>query len=361
MNPFDESTKETAHTIYNSDGYRAGNKYDVDGQTRARIILANAAMSDAFDSYHALARIVNDRDVFKELSLMHDGERESRRLFCTLMPKDEKTIERAIFCEQLEIELFAALASRKIQRRVRTTINSVLVDDLDHLYRFSNLLHLTDGTPAETLVPLDVLPSRPTYAQITPLSKAAVNPVDGSDIPTVLAVMLSIAVKRYAATLYRTSASLPRDDLSRGLFAEVSTVEEHHLTRLGGLLPQKSTFERLLLTAYCECYALYSCGETETDARLKAAFEKAYRAAVKSLKTAATLLQNYEGKNYAKVISPCDFPPPISLTNDVGYVRAVLAATDLSSDAPQDVRAPSSEVIRAHIDRYNNHYTCKRD
>ena len=157
---------------------------------------------------------------------------------------------------------------------------------------------------------------------------------------------------------------MPRDDLSRRLLAEISRAEDYHLTRCEGLLPQKSTFERILLCAYCECYVLWSCFTTETDSGVKNVFEQGLAVSIDNLKRAADLLQKFEGKRHYEVITPCEFPQPISLTESNDYIRALLTSTDFSAydddDELQYLSAPSNEVIRQHIDRYGNEYLANK-
>ena len=82
--------------------------------------------------------------------------------------------------------------------------------------------------------------------------------------------------------------------------------------------------EMLLWHEYVECYLYWSCYMTETDGCIKALWEENLAMEIGHLHKAAELLKKYENKEWEEVIPCGDFPAPLSLHENIEYVRAVL-------------------------------------
>ena len=83
----------------------------------------------------------------------------------------------------------------------------------------------------------------------------------------------------------------------------------------------------LLWHEYTECYLYWSCFMTETDPRIKKFWEENLEIEISHLHKAAHLLEKYEKKHWQQVIPCGDFPKPLSLHENVEYVRDILANT----------------------------------
>ena len=117
-------------------------------------------------------------------------------------------------------------------------------------------------------------------------------------------------------------------DIGRKLYQEIAMVEEEHVTQYESLMdPNATWFEMLLWHEYCECYLYWSCYMTETNRYVKGIWEENLAIEISHLHKAAELLKKYEGKDWQEVIPCGDFPAPISLHENVEYVRNILGNT----------------------------------
>ena len=76
-------------------------------------------------------------------------------------------METTIAYEQLAIDLTASLAIRETDKNNKQALDFALLEDFDHLYRFSNLLMMDKGIDAKKLVGgyTEIMPGRPTIAE----------------------------------------------------------------------------------------------------------------------------------------------------------------------------------------------------
>ena len=123
-------------------------------------------------------------------------------------------------------------------------------------------------------------------------------------------------------------ATLATDDLTRKLYEEIALVEEEHVTQYEDLMDANgSWFEMNLWHEYVECYLYWSCMMTETDKRIKALWEENLAIEIAHLHEAAKLLQKHENKTWQQVIPNAEFPAPLSLHENIDYVRNIIKNT----------------------------------
>lgn len=84
-----------------------------------------------------------------------------------MKPADETILETTIGYEQLAVELTANLARREKDPYVKMALDFALLEDFDHLYRFSNMLMHDMNIDASKLVGkrTEITPGRPTIAE----------------------------------------------------------------------------------------------------------------------------------------------------------------------------------------------------
>ena len=158
------------------------------------------------------------------------------------------------------------------------------------------------------------------------------------------------------------------NELSRKLYQEIALVEEEHVTQYESLMDSNASWlEMLLWHEYCECYLYWSCYLTETDSYVKQLWEENLDIEIGHLHKAAELLKKYEGKDWQEVIPDGNFPEPISLHENINYVRNILESTvqftghleeyvnvnELPQDANffqfQNIINPSTDIVPSHI------------
>jgi hypothetical protein len=268
---------------------------------------------------------------------------------------------------------------------VKTALDFALLEDFDHLYRYANLLEMEQGIYAEWLVGryTEIMPGRPTIAHHRyPMDnvKRGIN-AKQSDVQTVLNTMIITAAEQQTMNYYMNVTPFAYSDLSRKLYQEIALVEEEHVTQYESLMDANATWlEMLLWHEYCECYLYWSCYKTESDRRIKSFWEENLAFEIAHLHKAAELLKKYERKEWQEVIPCGDFPEPISLHENVDYVRKILGDTvQFTSDRenyvnlkclPQDAdffryqnkinnsvqSVPSHCVINSYIRRHGADY-----
>ncbi len=387
MNPFNEKARPVERTIQNWEQLypKPYNKREVDPYTKTRIILMNGTEFEANWFSHQLARHTTDNDLRRDLALTRNIEKQQQLKISLLKPKDESILEHTIGYEQLAVDLTAELAKRELDCSVKTALDFALLEDFDHLYRYANLLEMTEGKYAEWLVGryTEIMPGRPTISHHRfPKDnvKCAIN-AKKSDVQTVLNTMIITAAEQQTMNYYMNVTNFANSDLGRRLYEEIAMVEEEHVTQYESLMDASATWlEMLLWHEYCECYLYWSCYLTETDAYVKNLWEENLSFEIGHLQKARELLQKYEGKDYQEVISDGEFPAPISLHENIDYVRKILEDTvqytsdresyvkvkDLGKDAdfftyqkivnPTVDIVPSHNVIDEHIRRYGADY-----
>jgi rubrerythrin len=140
--------------------------------------------------------------------------------------------------------------------------------------------------------------------------------------------MIITAAEQQTMNFYMNVTNFASSEAGRRLYQEIAMVEEEHVTHYESLMDAKSSWlEKLLWHEYCECYLYWSCYQTETDPYIKNLWEENLHIEIAHLKNAEELLLKYEGKEWQEVISCGDFPSPISLHENIDYVRKILRDT----------------------------------
>ncbi len=334
MNPFNEKPKSIEGTLQNWQQLypKAYNKREVDPYTKTRIILMNGTEFEANWFSHQFARHIDNNDLRRDLALTRYVEKQQQLKISLLKPKNESILEHTIGYEQLAVDLTAELAKRELDCNVKTALDFALLEDFDHLYRYANLLEMEQGVAAEWLVGryTEIMPGRPTIAHHRfPMDNVKRNiSAKCSDVQTVLATMIITAAEQQTMNYYMNVTNFACSDIGRKLYQEIAMVEEEHVTQYESLMDPNATWiEMLLWHEYCECYLYWSCYMTETDAYIKGLWEENLSIEISHLHKAAELLKKYEKKNWDEVIPCGDFPAPISLHENVEYVRKILNDT----------------------------------
>ncbi|ABX41985.1 hypothetical protein [Lachnoclostridium phytofermentans] len=327
-----------------------------------------------------------NNDIRRGLALIRRVEQQQQKAIASLKPKDETILEHTISYEQLAVDLTAELAKREPDKNVKAALDFALLEDFDHLYRYSDLLEATMGVKSEELVGhyAEIMPGRPTISEHRyPFDNVRFFINCKSAVPiTKLNVAIITAAEQQTMNYYMNVAALyDHDDLGRQLYQEIGLIEEQHVTQYGSLLDTKTTFlENLLMHEYTECYLYYSCFEDETDLCIKGIWEEHFHQEVAHLHMAADMLKKYEKKDWQEVIPDGNFPQLLTLHENKAYVRDILANTvqntskkeeyvdvaSLSSDADffkfqKAVNEPVEEVpthivIQSYIDSKGEDY-----
>lgn len=361
MNPFNEKARPLEKLLLNWQQLypRPYDKREVDPYTKTRIILLNGAEFEANWFSHQFARHVVDNDLRRELALVRDIEKQQQLKISLLKPKDESILEHTISYEQLAVDLTAELAKRELDCNVKTALDFALLEDFDHLYRYSNLLETEQGISAEWLVGryTEIMPARPTISHHRHPFDNVKKSIDAktADLQTVLSTMIITAAEQQTMNFYMNVTNFALSDMGRRLYQEIAMVEEEHVSHYESLMDANSSwFEMLLWHEYTECYLYWSCYMTETDPYIKNLWEENLYAEISHLHKASELLLKYEGKEWQEVIPCGDFPAPISLHENVEYVRKILNDTVQYTSLKEDYAKIKSLPDDSDFFRFQN-------
>lgn len=334
FNPFNEKPKKMESIImsFKTLSPKPYNKEEIDPYTRVRCILMNGTEYEAVWSKHHFNRHCADNDVRREVALVRRSEQQQQKLIAALKPIDENMLETTIGYEQLAVDLTAILAQRAKDKHVKEALNFALLEDFDHLYRYSNLLETDMGLHAEKYVGsyTEIMPGRPTIAHHRHPYDSIKAPIENkkADPITKCDVMIITAAEQQTMNYYMNLAAFYKNAKGRELYTEIGMVEEQHVTQYGSLIdPCASMCEDMLMHEYVECYLYYSMLNDESDKEIKKIWEMLFEQELAHLHQAVNMLRKFEKKDWNDVIPNGAFPELLSFHNNKDYVRSVLGRT----------------------------------
>ena len=338
MNPFELKPQKAdkIFTSWNKVLVRPYDKNTVDPYTRLRVILMSGTEFESVRYSNAFTRHCPNNDVRRRLAYMRRGEQIQQKRVAGLKPANETILEHTIGYEQLAVDLTANLAITEKNSYVKKQLDFALLEDFDHLYRYSDLMELEKGGDPKRLVGdyTEIMPGRPTVSEYR-------HPYDDvnfyinnylNDVKTKLNINIITAAEQQTMNFYMNVANLYASPLGRKLYNEIAMIEEQHVTGYGCLKdPTASWWEGLLMNEYTECYLYYSCYMDEKDERIKKIWEQHFEEEVAHLHEAADLLKNYEGKVWQQCFpAGGEFPELLKFRSQKNYVREVLKSVRLT-------------------------------
>lgn len=338
MNPFKETYKSIEKTYKNwkSINVKPYDKNEVDPYTRVRIILMNGTEFEAIWNTHRFNRHCPNNDVRRAMAMIRRGEQQQQKRIANLKPRNESILEHTLGYEQLAVDLTAIMAQREKNAYVKKQLDFALLEDFDHLYRYSDLMDLEKGAHADAIIGkyTEVMPGRPTVSE----PRHPYDDVDFyinnylSDPVTRLNAGIITAAEQQTMNYYLNVANLYESELGRKLYAEIAMIEEQHVTGYGSLMdPTVTMYECIVMHEYTECYLYWSCYNDETDARIKDIWLMHYEEELSHLHYAVELLAKYGGKVWQQLFPEGgDFPEPILFKPQKEYVRKVLKSVRLT-------------------------------
>lgn len=333
MNPFDLKPMKIDDSIMNwKEMYPCSyNKCDVNPYTKTRIILMNGTEFEANSFSHQFSRHCNDNDLRREIALTRRIEQQQQKKIQDLKPINENILETTISYEQLAVDLTARLAQNEPDEYVKKALDFALLEDFDHLYRYSDLLEMEYKILPEKLVGryTEIMPGRPTISHHRhPFDSIRSHINKDASLITKLNINIITAAEQQTMNYYMNIGGFYTSDLGRRLYQEIGMVEEEHVSQYESLKNTNETWlERLLMHEYTECYLYYSCLNDESDPYIKKIWEMFFEFEVAHLHKACELLNKYENKEWQEVIPNGEFPKLLLLGPNIEYVRNILKNT----------------------------------
>jgi hypothetical protein len=332
-------------------------KLDDDAFTRVRVILMNGVESEALRFSHAVARMSGE--LRHDLARIRRIEHHQQTLVNWLNPPDQSPLETTIGFEQVAIEVTAAIAQAEPDAYLASVYRFGLLEDFDHMYRYSALMDRVEGKDANNILQsyTDILPGRPTSVEHRHPDDDLRTPYDRTTAALLskLHALTLVAGEHQTHDYYMTVGPTFTDPLARQLYAEIASIEEQHVTQYESLTdPHESMLEKWLLHEANEVYNYYSCVESEQNARIKAIWERFLDYELGHLAFVRELFERHERRDAAEVL-PEKLPAPIAYQSHRDYVRQVLRTeATLSALGTGFVhRDAESEATRDYRERMN--------
>ena len=335
MNPLEYETKDIDKYYINFKNLypKAYNKLTTSPYTKTRVILLNGTEYESVWFLHQFARHCNNDEIKRALAVVRNQEQLQQKHIACLKPLNESILETTLAYEQLAIDLTATLAQNDKDKANVEALNFALLEDFDHLYRFSNLMMLdVKNADPKMLVGgfTEITPARPTIAHHRyPKDNVKIAmKAEKSDLYSKLVANIITAAEQQTMNYYMNISQWYKNDLGRRLYAEIGMVEEEHVTQYESLKdPTCSWLELWVLHEYTEAYLYFSAYSEEKDEYIKQIWLKHYEMECAHLKLACSLLEKFEHTSYKKVIGDGEFPKLLQLGTNKKYVREVLERT----------------------------------
>ena len=120
-------------------------KGTVDPYTRTRVILMNGIEVESIIFSHQFARHTDHPELKRALATSRRVDAQQQKAVNGLNPGDQSPLETTIGYEQVAVDLTAWLARHEPDPMVHQALDFALLEDFDHLYRYSDLYDLLYG------------------------------------------------------------------------------------------------------------------------------------------------------------------------------------------------------------------------
>lgn len=331
-------------------------KLDDDAFTRVRVILMNGIEQQVNRFQHMCGQF--NADLRRPLADIRRVEHHQQTMINWLLGADHSPLETTIGFEQVAIEVTAAIAQQEPDSYLAQTYRFGLLEDFDHMYRYSALMDRVEGKDANNLLQsyTDILPGRPTVDEHRApeddlrhhYDRKATNPISKLNALTIF------SGEYQTRDYYMNIGPTFSDPVARALYAEIASIEEQHVTQYGSIIdPNETWLEKWMLSEANEAYNYYSCMTAETNPRIKAIWERFLDYELEHLNIVMELFKKYEKRDPAEVL-PEVMPDPIAYQSQREFVRSVLSQeVDLRAVGPDYVdksqESARSQEYRAHM------------
>lgn len=328
-------------------------KLDDDAFTRVRAILMNGLELDSLRTKQVALRMNADARV--PLAQLMRAEQHQATTINWLIGADHSPLETTIGYEQTAIEVTAAVAQMESDPYLAQGYRYALLEDFDHLYRYSALLDRLEGKDANNITQgyTDIVPARPTSEHHRAPEDDLLEPYGPDALLSTKFHALTLTGGEYQThDYYMNIGPLFADPLARQLYAEIASIESQHITHYGSMLnPHETPLEKLLISEACEVWNYAGCAAQETNPRIRALWERFLDYELGHLQVAMKLFKDFERRDPAEVLGDGLLPRFIQFESQRGFVRRVVETeTQLRKNGTQFVNeadeSPSSLTYR---------------
>ncbi|HEX5352855.1 MAG TPA: hypothetical protein VFW60_02125 [Rhodanobacteraceae bacterium] len=301
-------------------------KLDDDAFTRVRIILMNGIEQGA-NRFQQLAAHFNE-NLREPLARVRRIEQHQQTMVNWLLSPDDSPLDITLGYEQVAIEVTASVAEHEPDDYMAQVYRFGLLEDFDHLYRYSALADRLEGKDANNILQsyTDVMPGRPTSFEHRDPGDDLRDHYDRKKAAPLTKVhALTLFNGEYQTrNFYMTIGPMYTDPVARGLYAEIASIEEQHVTQYGSMCdPDETWLEKWLLYEATEAYNYYSCLQYESNPRIRAIWERCLDYELGHLQFVMGLFKDVERRDPAEVL-PTELPDMIGYNTHRDFIRKVL-------------------------------------
>ncbi len=331
------------------------NKLDDDAFTRVRVILANGLEQQANRFQHMCSQM--NGELRHALASVRRVEHHQQTMINWLLSSDHSPIETTIAYEQVAIEVTAAIAQQEPDPYLAQVYRFGLLEDFDHMYRYSALLDRVEGKDANNILQCytDIIPGRITFEEHRHPHDDLRDHYDRTKAAPVSKMnALTIMSGEYQTRdYYMNIGPTFSDPVARLLYAEIASIEEQHVTQYGSIIdPDETMLEKWLLYEANEVYNYFSFVQSEPNPRIKAIWERFLDYELGHLDLVRNLFKKHENRDPAEIL-PEGLPDPIPFESQREFVRNTLESEiNLRTDGARFV---SKEQMNHHSREYNKY------
>lgn len=315
-------------------------KLDDDAFTRVRVILMNGMEQQANRLQHHISLF--NKELRPALAQVRRIEHHQQTMINWLLGGDLSPIETTIAYEQVAIEVTAAVAQQEPDPYLAQVYRFGLLEDFDHMYRYSALLDRVEGKDASNILQYytDITPGRPTAEEHRDPEDDLRDHYDAvaTDPISKMHALTIFSGEYQTRDYYMNIGPTFSDPVARSLYAEIASIEEQHVTQYGSIIdPNETMLEKWMLSEANEAYNYYSCMVSESNPRVKAIWERFLDYELGHLQLVMELFKKHERRDPAEII-PARMPEPIAYQSQREFVRKVLnEELDLRANGPKFV------------------------
>lgn len=332
-------------------------KLDDDAYTRVMIILMNGIELEALRFQHSFARMSAEMQL--PLAQVRRKEQHQATLVNWLLGADHSMLETTIGYEQVAIDITAGVAQREPDPYLAQVYRYGLLEDFDHMYRYSALMDRLEGKDANNILQnyTDILPGRPTVEEHRDPEDDVRRPYDRAKAQplTKLHALTIMAAEQQTHNFYMNVGPTYADPVARQLYAEIASIEEQHVTQYESIIdPNETWLEKWLLHEATEVYNYYTCVSQEPNPRIRAIWERFLDYELGHLNLVSDLFKKHEKRDPAEIL-PESIPDPMPVASQREFVREVLEKeVNLRARGPDFVeKAKEGEASKAYRDQLN--------
>jgi hypothetical protein len=337
-------------------------KLNDDAFSRIRIIMMNGIEQEALRFGHACARM--NKQLQLPLAKIRRIDQHQASMISGLLGSDHSPLELTVGYEQAAIEVTAAVAQVEPDPYLAQVYRFGLLEDFDHLYRYSALMDRIEGKDANCILQnyTDIMPGRPTLFEHRDPEDELRHHYEKSKagVLTKFHALTIMSGEQQTYNFYLNIGPMFSDPMARQLYAEITSIKEQHVTQYESIIdPNESWMEKWLIHEANEVYNYYSCMAYEDNPRLKAIWERFLDYELGQLQAVMEIFKSTEKRDPAEIL-PEKLPNPIEYKGQRDFIRKVLfEEVDMRTKEKNFIASPAdeSEATR-HYREYLNSEGC---